>query len=212
MEDDEETPSASGMLPTALSILGIVLGGAALFFAINAGQRIGPLSASMEARSSGEAALEGRVEDLSTQLSEMEAQLESLDAALNRVRTYGNQSERAIKQLATELNTNREQIVKTAERLNELATRSLGAVASTEAASGTGGGAAPADADPDANPDADPGVESEASRRTYAVEAGDNFVRIASKTGVSLQALIDANPDVDPRRMQIGQQIKIPQE
>jgi LysM repeat protein len=40
--------------------------------------------------------------------------------------------------------------------------------------------------------------------------AGDTFARIAAKIGLSVQAILDANPDVDPRRLRIGQKIDIP--
>ncbi len=48
------------------------------------------------------------------------------------------------------------------------------------------------------------------SATTYNIQSGDNFAKIASAKGISLQALLDANPGVDPRRLQIGQAINIP--
>ena len=47
---------------------------------------------------------------------------------------------------------------------------------------------------------------------TYVIVSGDTFAKIAAKLGVSLQAIIDANPDADPRRLAIGQKIVIPAE
>ena len=47
---------------------------------------------------------------------------------------------------------------------------------------------------------------------SYTIKAGDTFGRIADKTGVNLQALLDANPDADPRRLRIGQVINLPGE
>ena len=47
---------------------------------------------------------------------------------------------------------------------------------------------------------------------TYVIAPGDNFSKIASKFGVSVQAIIDANPYADPRRLAIGQTIQIPTE
>lgn len=44
----------------------------------------------------------------------------------------------------------------------------------------------------------------------YTVRAGDNFYNIARQHGVSLQNLLDANPDVNPDQLQIGQQICVP--
>jgi LysM repeat protein len=44
----------------------------------------------------------------------------------------------------------------------------------------------------------------------YTIQAGDTFYALASRFGVTLQALIAANPGVDPNRLVIGQQICIP--
>lgn len=46
--------------------------------------------------------------------------------------------------------------------------------------------------------------------QTYVVEAGDIPVSIAEKFGVSLEALLAANPDIDPRGLQVGQVLIIP--
>jgi LysM repeat protein len=46
--------------------------------------------------------------------------------------------------------------------------------------------------------------------QTHRVRAGDNFSVIARAYGVSLNGLITANPTLDPRRLQIGQRLRIP--
>ncbi|MEY3529847.1 MAG: LysM domain [Verrucomicrobiota bacterium] len=43
---------------------------------------------------------------------------------------------------------------------------------------------------------------------SYAVQKGDTLSGIAKKAGISLKALQDLNPDVNPNRMQIGQLLK----
>ena len=45
---------------------------------------------------------------------------------------------------------------------------------------------------------------------TYKVKAGDTMWAIAQKLGISLSALKDANPTVDPTKMQIGSELIIP--
>jgi len=47
--------------------------------------------------------------------------------------------------------------------------------------------------------------------RPYTIQPGDTFFQIAQRLGLSLQALVAANPQVDPNRLQIGQVICIPQ-
>lgn len=46
--------------------------------------------------------------------------------------------------------------------------------------------------------------------RTYGVKAGDTLTSIAKKYGVKVDALTAANPTLDPRRIKVGQTLKIP--
>jgi len=45
----------------------------------------------------------------------------------------------------------------------------------------------------------------------YVINSGDTFFKIAQAYGISLTGLIAANPGVDPNKLFIGQQIRIPQ-
>ena len=47
-------------------------------------------------------------------------------------------------------------------------------------------------------------------RRVYVVKPGDTPSQIAEKTGVSLEQLEQANPDLDPQLLAPGQRIKLP--
>lgn len=51
---------------------------------------------------------------------------------------------------------------------------------------------------------------AEEEERIYVVQANDTLTRIAARHGVSLDVLMEANPNVDPVRMQIGQRLRIP--
>jgi tetratricopeptide (TPR) repeat protein len=56
-------------------------------------------------------------------------------------------------------------------------------------------------------------VHSTASKtitRTHTVVAGETAVRIARHYGISLDALLAANPGLEPRRMRVGQILNIP--
>jgi LPXTG-site transpeptidase (sortase) family protein len=44
----------------------------------------------------------------------------------------------------------------------------------------------------------------------YVVKAGDSLLAIANRYGVTVDGITTANPDVDPRRMAIGQELNIP--
>jgi LysM repeat protein len=47
--------------------------------------------------------------------------------------------------------------------------------------------------------------------RTYVVKSGDSPYGIAKRNGVRLEALMAANPGLDPRRLRVGQELNLPQ-
>jgi LysM repeat protein len=53
-------------------------------------------------------------------------------------------------------------------------------------------------------------LASTAGARTHTVKAGETPTMIARKYGVKLEALLAANPRLDPRRLQVGQTLNIP--
>ena len=46
--------------------------------------------------------------------------------------------------------------------------------------------------------------------REYVIAAGDTLAAIAKKNSVSLRALMEANPGVSPKKLQIGHKLQIP--
>lgn len=51
---------------------------------------------------------------------------------------------------------------------------------------------------------------TKAALHTHTVAAGETAVRIARRYGVTLDALLAANPGLEPRRMRVGQVLNIP--
>lgn len=49
-------------------------------------------------------------------------------------------------------------------------------------------------------------------QRSYSVQAGDTLSKIASMYKIPLSRLLQSNPSIDPRRLQIGQNVVIPRE
>jgi peptidoglycan endopeptidase LytF len=56
-----------------------------------------------------------------------------------------------------------------------------------------------------------PPAECPAGTRPYTIRSGDTLFAIARRFNVSLDALLDANPGIDPEALQIGQVICVPQ-
>jgi LysM repeat protein len=77
---------------------------------------------------------------------------------------------------------------------------------------GGGGDEEPAtDNQPTATATATAKKETKRKRKVYVVKPGDTPSGIAEKTGVSLEQLEKANPDLDPQLLAPGQRIRIPQ-
>lgn len=190
------------MVPLALALLAIVLGGAGLYFGLTANQQLAPIAESIDAGSSSAARIDKQLSSLETRLAEVSAQNNELTKTVERLRVYGSQSEQVAKQAASGVKSNREELVKLAQKMNELATSGAPGPAPARVSSGGGSGGSGGDS---AGPPATSGAAS-----TYVIKSGDTFAKIASQQGVSLDALLAANPGTDPRRLSIGQTIKIP--
>jgi LysM repeat protein len=201
MEDEVNQPP-SNMLPLALAVFGIVLGGAGLYFGLTANQRLNPLDETVSASATSSAKIEKLVSNFDTQIAELSAQIDENSKTISRLRVYSSQSEQAVKKLTALLQENRDQIIKTAQELDQFAAA----------------GFQPAAPEPTPQVETvteDTGeivVESAApgAATTYVIVSGDNFGKIAAKVGISVQSILDANPNVDPRRLAIGQTIQIP--
>lgn len=216
MDEENESASGASMLPIALAVLAIALGGAGLYFGINASQQLSPLTDSVDAGSSSAARLEKQLASIETRLVELGATSDELAKTVERLRIYGSQSEQAVKQVASAARSNRQEIVTLAEKMKELAEgvasggRPSGAATNTASTANTSAQSSSSGANRPELSGAAPGSGNEAGSTTYRIQAGDTFARIATERGISLNALLDANPDVDTRRLQIGQVIQIP--
>ncbi|MFO8060644.1 MAG: LysM peptidoglycan-binding domain-containing protein [Bacillota bacterium] len=60
-------------------------------------------------------------------------------------------------------------------------------------------------------PPAPPPSECPEGTRQYTIEAGDTLFRLADHHNTTVDAIIDANPGIDPDRLRIGQRICLPE-
>ena len=204
MEEIDDVPqSPNNMIPLALAALGVVLGAAGLYFGLTANQRLNPITESVESGSSSSARFEKQISKFETQIAELDAQLTEQNKTIGRLRVYSSQGEQAVKNLGAEIAINRNQIEENAAQLNPVEPVPQAPVTVV-----AGGGKASSDDAAVVVEVAAPSAPTAGS--VYTITSGDTFARIAAKTGVSVQALLDANPDADPRRLGIGQAINIP--
>ncbi|NCG08606.1 MAG: LysM peptidoglycan-binding domain-containing protein [Verrucomicrobia bacterium] len=180
MEEDYNT-SSTGILPLALAVLALVIGGAGLYFGLNANQALRSLQ---EMRNTEEGALAKsaqEVANLKDSVKGLTDRNKDIESAVSRLRAYGNERDKRIKNLTLEVDKKRDRTEAKADAIVGNASQSNSTAVSPTVAVGN-----------------------------YPIQSGDTFSSIASKSGVKLQALLDANPGVDPRRLRIGQTITIP--
>ena len=205
MEEDFESGStAKTYLPLAVGIAGVIFGIAALAFAINSASRASSLEKSLKAlNESAEASAKTAQElkSINDKLMSAFEQIESIRAAGTiNVNAVSKQVQNAINTLSAEISDNRNLIAKNQEAISELASR--GARPSRQAAR-----TAPAvQSDSSASADA-PKAQS---GRIHKVKQGESFSVIAKKYGVKISDIERANPNIDSRRLSIGQEIVIP--
>ena len=130
----------------------------------------------------GQSALGARIDGLESQVRQA---VTTSEQASQRISKVASDTNNAFNQVGEVINTLRGELAKAQEA------RPAPAPA---AAAATKGGAA--------TPTAGPGE--------YVVKSGDTGTRIATSAGISLQALMAANPDVNWNRLHVGQKIKVP--
>ena len=201
---DEETTVGGGpshFLPLAVGLVGLVLGAAALMFAINAARRAGNIETTFSERIDRAAGVSVQMADLNKKLEDVVRELESTKSVnTTGVQRLRGDTENAVTMLRNYINENRSLIAKNQEAIKELANRST-APAQTAAPSTSGQNRQ----QPTQTAEAPAGEFIK-----YSVKPGENFSIIAKKYGKTLSEIEKANPGVDSRRLQIGQEINIP--
>jgi LysM repeat protein len=161
--------SMSNYVVTGLAIIGIALGGSALYVSMNG--RSGAIQQG-------------------DRLSEVEQKIERLGGATEelqgQIRGLYNQTRTQLEDLANKVTT-----------LSEASKPRVAAPVSGATEPAVSGQAAPP-------------VPPTASDKTYTVRAGDFPSKIAKDHGVTLAALMKANPGLNPNKLKVGQAIKLP--
>ncbi|MCC5807621.1 MAG: LysM peptidoglycan-binding domain-containing protein [Opitutales bacterium] len=143
--------------------------------------------------------LDGRLERAGTEL----ARINQLDRQLRSLR---DDSQRAFETVTRDVRTNRNAINEMTGRLSEIV-ETLDEV--RRAAPRT---TAPAPRAANDNNGEETPSDAAAEGGVHVIESGDTLSRIAGRYGISLSRLMEANPGVNPNRLQIGQRIVIPEE
>lgn len=182
LDIQEDRSSGGYFLSIALALMGVIVGGVALYFTLN--------SSATPTVHDDFSALEERVEMLQLKLEALTAENELLKTGLSRV---VQQTQTALTQVGKEMTLMNEQHAQSRQALSKLAT--------PQAKKGTPVMEAPK-----------PNTTTRSSMQPqYVIQPGDTLAKIARRYGVSLQSILDLNPNVNPKALKIGQVIYLPE-
>lgn len=200
MEDDSELKETS-MVTLALVFLAILLGGAGFYLGLTAKQQIAPLTESVDMGSSSDARINKQLSMVGARIDDLSVQNAKLKETIQRLDRESSQASQQAEQVASGVQSNRGELIELAQKISQFAASGTATDASrsrTEVIN-TGNGASTTET-----------VVSSIQILTYEIQSGDTFGKIASQKNIRLDDLLEANPDVDPRRLSIGKEINIP--
>lgn len=191
-------------IPIAIGLVGIILGGVALYIALNGSGKYAEAQATIAAASEQAASLEARITGLETAIANLKTETSGQET---RLRTMASQTQTALNQVGQEINSTRQQVTAMGKQIQEAIgklntnTRAASTVARPQVSDTNTATAATSNA---------PESSAEETDKVHTISSGDTFARLSSRYNVSVDDILEANPDADPRRLQIGQKIKIP--
>lgn len=184
----------------AIGLAGILLGGIALYLNFSGSDKAAEAETALKTTAERASTLESRLEAIEARIDKILSEQSAQDRQMKNLAT---QTQSALNQVGQEFNSLRQHVNTIGSQVKELTekmveARSAPAPAATAAASPgntTGSGSA---------------ATTPSGHREHVITSGDTFARLANLYGVSVDQILAANPDADPRRLQLGQRIKIP--
>lgn len=209
MEDDSQESQISQKISNyapIMAFVGLGLGIIATAIGATALSKISSTSADINQRIEKSAAVELDLKKISDRVDSLAAQLEDIKSGSDsKVGELRAQTQNAVDVLNSNLNKLRDELVKNRESISKLA--------SMRTAPRPAQSPAQASSDAPAQDNAQGGNAEPAADgvKIHKIQSGDTFSKLAKKYAVSLSSILKANPDVNPERLKIGQEIKIPQ-
>lgn len=210
-----QTNNKSSFLPMALSLVALALAAAALFLAVNSAKKLDSAQEALTVKADKAIAA-------SVEVSNIAPKLQSLANQINEVRsstkTASNKTisdvKSALEYYSKLINENRALISANQEALKTIALelRDRPTKSQTRAkAQASEQQAAPQEQQKTEQTEQS-ATAATSGAKTYKIKSGDYLAKIAKKFKVSIKALQDANPGIEPSKLQIGQEINIPQQ
>ncbi|AWT60832.1 MAG: hypothetical protein DF168_02056 [Candidatus Moanabacter tarae] len=194
-EERKGISTVGPFITNALLVLGLCVGLVALYFALQVRSEMFSVQNELKARPAQTVALKADLDSLESRLVKVGAETVRIK---NQVHAVRDQNHQAYDELRRGVKGNRKWIDEFDKQVAGIRGQAV-----EEPVVATGVAITKIDA----------GVETrleESNAGYHVVQRGDNFGRLANQYNTTVDAFLKANPGVDPRRLQIGQRLKIP--
>ncbi|KAF0095189.1 MAG: peptidoglycan-binding lysin domain-containing protein [Puniceicoccaceae bacterium 5H] len=219
-EEPEERAAEGGskllVVALLLALGGLATGVAGIVMANQSAQKVEALREQLANAGDPTADLQQRVQDMDDRIVTLGSEIVKLGRTDRQLR---DNVQAAIDSISREVQQQRGTLSELAGNMDKLnsgvsemrqgggSSRSSSSSASTSSSSSTERTSPPSsDASTASTSSSEGGV------RTYTVESGDNYYRIARKTGTTVDGITAANPGVNPNRLHVGQELNLPVE
>ncbi len=203
-EEESSSGSKMGLVAVFIGIIGIVVGATGIILANKAQDEVKALEAKIAARPDKSSELEEKLGGLDERLVKLGGEFVKLG---RQDRQMQENTQTAFNEVTGNIRANREGLNELGTKMTELVEKLENWKPTTRTVAVSVPATASASADDEAAAvDTPSGEES-----IYNIQSGDTLSKVAKEFGVSLSALMAANPTVNPNRLQIGQPIVIPQ-
>lgn len=218
MEDELETKiEKQSQLVPALGLLGLGLGVVATALGIISMVKVGDTAADMNDKIEKAAALSLETKKISDRIDSLAMQIEEIkagdksryDSLISQLNAELKRMGASIENVAKSSQNNRDLIEELAKRSSKRTTQAELAQNRQQAARQAPERTAAAEQPAQQTQTAEQPAQNGESKK-YKIQSGDTFAKLAKKHGVSLDAIIAANPDANPSRLKVGQEINIP--
>lgn len=194
-QDIQPITPPTNFIPITIGLLGITLAIISLFFSLG--------SSKDKALRQEMSYLEETLHKIKTQTENLEFQFNQFNAhTTDQIFALSTQTQKALNQIGEEISTTRNRIAANQEAIQEIMKR-IHASTNLALEKSNDSGVTPSPTAAHANDDAPVSF--------HIIQSGDTFAKLAKAYHVNIQELIAMNPQIDPRRLQIGQKVNIPQ-
>lgn len=207
MEDENITkPEKQSSLIPALGLLGLGLGVISLALGIMAMVKVGDTAKDMNDKIEKAASVALETKKISDRIDSIALQIEEIKAnEKTRSDTMVSQVNEALKKVYTAISETRNSVSENRQAIETLAKRNVSKPQPEKKAQ--------VEQKQTSEQTAEQTTEQpkqDGAVKKHTIQSGDTFGKLAKKYGVSVSAIISANPDANPSRLKVGQEIVIP--